>query len=179
MKKSLWIGVIALIVILGYVFVVSYKVKQAGNQSVFDGRNATFTIEGKTIALSNGESREQISNSSAQLITRYFGNETTGDLTGDGKPDVAFLVTQESGGSGIFYYAVVAIQTDDGYKTTNAFFVGDRIAPQSTYIPINSRELQVNYAIRNSGEPMTTAPSRGAVLLLKVTSEGLLEGLMK
>jgi hypothetical protein len=111
--------------------------------------------------------------------TRYFGNETRRDLNGDGEEDRAYLITQDGGGSGLFYYAVVDIKTPTGYKTTNAFFIGDRIAPQSLYIPKNSMELQVNYAERNPGEPMTTKPSRGVTKLLKVTPEGVLEGLMK
>lgn len=146
----------------------------------FDGRNATFSIDGRQVTLKNGVSEEEAAPGSAsKIITRYFGNEARGDLNFDGREDRAFLVTQEAGGSGFFYYAVAAIQTDSGYKTTNAFFVGDRIAPQPTYIPPNSGEIQVNYADRNEGEPMTAPLSRGVTLLLKVTPEGVLEGLMK
>lgn len=150
------------------------------NNDSFDGKNISFTIDGKLITLVNGLSETPAApDSVSKIITRYFGNEAVGDLTRDGKPDTAFLITQETGGSGIFYYAVVAIKTDNGYKTTNAFFIGDRIAPQSTYIPKDSMELQVNYAERKQGEPMTAQPSMGATLLLKVTPGGILEGLMK
>jgi len=92
---------------------------------------------------------------------------------------MAFIVTQSTGGSGLFYYAVVALNTPTGYKTTNAFFIGDRISPQSTEIHSDSEELHINFAERKAGEPFTTPPSVGAVLLLKVTSSGMLEGLMK
>jgi hypothetical protein len=95
----------------------------------------------------------------------------------DGIEDAAFLITQDQGGSGTFFYAVVAIKTPTGYKYTNAFFIGDRIAPQSNRIDNN--ELSVFYAERNPGEPMTTKPSVGAVKLLKVNKNGVLEGLMK
>lgn len=176
MKKCILVCVV--VAVIAVVF-VSRSGKKEPTAQGFDGRNSTFILEGKLVTLVNGESRESIPNSSAQTVTRYFGNETSGDLTGDGKPDAAFLVTQEGGGSGLFYYVVVAVKTDTEYKTTNAFFIGDRISPQSTYIPQNSRELQVNFAMRNPGEPMTTPPSKGAVLLLKVTPQGVLEGLMK
>jgi hypothetical protein len=147
---------------------------------VFDPRNATYEIEGKEILLINGEAQiETTPGSASKTIVRYFGNEVEGDLNGDGLKDKAFLITQDGGGSGLFYYAVVALKIVDGYKITNSFFIGDRIAPQSTYIPLNSMELQVNYAERKLGEPMTSEPSVGAVKLLKVTSEGVLEGLMK
>ncbi len=146
----------------------------------FDPKNSTFRIEDREVTLVDGVSEEPAAPSSTnKVVTRYFGNEAYGDLNGDGQDDVAFLVAQEGGGSGLFYYAVVAIKTDTGYKTTNAFLIGDRVSPQSTYIPKNSSELQVNYAERKVGEPMTTQPSVGATLLLKVTPAGVLEGLMR
>lgn len=183
-KKPLLLVILFLAVII--FFSISQR-KQINNLptseqeiSHFDGKNSSFTIDGKLITLISGISRTSITPGSvSETITRYFGNETTGDLNNDGKDDYAFLVNQETGGSGVFYYVVVAIKTDNGYKTTNAFFVGDRIAPQSTYIPKGSQELQVNYAQRRAGEPMTASPSEGATLLLKVTKDGVLEGLMK
>lgn len=156
------------------------KITPSENETTFDGKNSTFKINGTTVTLKNGLSQTAIAPGSASKITtKYFGNEAVGDLNGDKQNDVAFLVTQDTGGSGLFYYAVVAIKTATGFKTTNAFLVGDRIAPQSTYIPKNSMELHVNYAERRPGEPMTAQPSQGAVLLLKVTPAGVLEGLMK
>ncbi len=109
---------------------------------------------------------------------QYFGNEAVGDLNGDGKDDKAYLVTKTSGES-IAYYAVVELQTSNGSEKTNPFFIGNDIAPQSTYIPKNSMELQVNYAERKPGDPLSVQPSVGAVKLLKVNSSGVLEGLMK
>lgn len=145
----------------------------------FNGKNATFVIEGTEVTLTDGISEIETPESSTAIVTEYFGNTAEGDLTGDSKADVAFLVTQDPGGSGFFYYVVVAIKTETGYKTTNAFYVGDRIAPQSTEIHSDSRELHVNYADRRDDEPMTALPSQGKVLLLKVTPDGVLEGLMK
>ncbi len=186
-KSTLAWLVVALVVIAAAIAFLSYKTAEAPvvppssqGQGAFDGKNATFTIDGASVTLSGGVSEVSAAPGSASMITtRYFGNEATGDLNGDGLPDVAFLITQDTGGSGLFYYAVAAIQTTSGYKTTNAFLIGDRIAPQSTYIPINSQEIQVNYAERKPGEPMTAQPSVGATLLLKVTSAGVLEGLMR
>jgi hypothetical protein len=92
---------------------------------------------------------------------------------------LVFLITQSTGGTGTFYYAAVAYRTPTGYKLTNTFFVGDRIAPQSTEIKEDSKEIHINFAERKKGEPMTAEPSVGVTLLLKVTPEGVLEGLMK
>lgn len=176
------IAIILAILMLGAGWYLSTRPKDTAtttNATSFDGKNATFIIESTEVTLTDGISEIETSESSADIVTEYFGNTAEGDLTGDGKTDIAFLVTQNPGGSGFFYYVVVAIKTDTGYKTTNAFYVGDRIAPQSTEIHSDSRELHVNYADRRDDEPMTAIPSQGKVLLLKVTPDGILEGLMK
>lgn len=149
-------------------------------QGAFDAGNSTFTLDGQPISLQNGVSSiPSAPGSASATTTRYIGHERRGDLNNDGQEDIAFMVTQDGGGSGLFYYAVAAIKTADGYKTTNGFLIGDRIAPQSIAIPRNANELQVNFADRRPGEPMSTPPSAGRVLLLKVTPQGVLEGLMK
>ena len=185
-KKTLisFIVVIA-VVIVGIFFLTRDTNKvvstiSSEENATFDGKNANFTVEGSEVVLVQGVSEVSVvPDSASKTTTRYFGNEARGDLNGDGLEDVAFLVTQDTGGSGLFYYAVVALKTGAGYKTTNAFLVGDRIAPQSTEIYSDSKELHINFAERKVGEPMTTPPSVGAVLLLKVTPEGVLEGLME
>lgn len=145
--------------------------------AAFDGKNASFTLGGKSITLVNGISETPIEDASAMMTTRYFGREATGDLNGDGLQDHAFMITRTTGGSGTFYYVVVALRTSEGYETTNAFLVGDRIDPQS--MEIHARELHVNYADREVDEPMTAQPSEQKVLLLKVSSNRVLEGLME
>lgn len=182
-KTYITILAIVLIVIIAGLYFFNSKSEITSTEEVegnaFDGRNTTFTLNGKQVTLTHGESRETISNSSAEVITKYFGNEASGDLNADGQEDRAFLVTQSSGGSGTFYYVVAALQSNGQYKTTNAFFVGDRIAPQPTEIHSQTGELRVNFADRKDDEPMTATPSQGKVLLLKVTPDGTLEGLMK
>ena len=187
MNKNLSIGLVILAVIgIGAYFFMNQSAEETENspqphvqEPTFDGRNASFTVDGKSVVLVNGVSETPVENSSAQITTRYFGNEAKGDLNGDGLEDQAFLVSQNTGGSGTFYYVVVALKYYEGYKTTNAFLVGDRIAPQSTEIHADGRELHVNYADRKQGEPMTARPSEGKVLLLKVAPGGVLEGLMR
>lgn len=146
----------------------------------FDPKNATYDIDGQSVTLVGGISEVLSAPGSAtKITTSYFGNEAYGDIDGDDDNDAAFLITQDTGGTGIFYYVVVALRTPTGYKLTNTFFVGDRITPQSTEIKEDSKELHVNFAERKKGEPMSAESSVGATLLLKVTPEGVLEGLMK
>lgn len=142
------------------------------------GRNASFTMDGTLITLVDGVSEAPIQNSSARTTTRYLGPESEGDLNGDRLDDLAFWILQDTGGSGTFYYVVVALKTGTGYTTTNAFFVGDRITPQPLQVRADAKELHVNFVDRASDDPMTTPPSEPKVLILKVTSDGRLAGLM-
>ncbi len=102
---------------------------------------------------------------------KYFGNEATGDLNGDGQSDVAFIITYDGGGSGTFYYAVAALKTGDGYTGTNGVLLGDRIAPQATQI--QNGQVIINYSDRKPTDPMTTPPSVGVSKYLKVSGAQL------
>lgn len=129
--------------------------------------NTTYIIEGRRVTLTDGYAEAAtVPGSALKTVTRYFGNSATGDLNGDGKPDVGFILTQNSGGSGMFYYAAVALKTAHGYQGTNAVLLGDRVAPQTT--EIRNGELIVNYAERKASEPMTTPPSVGVSAYLSV-----------
>ena len=133
-----------------------------------DPKNISYTIDGTQVTLVNGSSeREAAPGSASRIVTRYFGNEVTTDLNADGVADVAFLLTQETGGSGVFYYVVPAIKSGDTYRGGKALFIGDRIAPQTT----EAKEggiIVVNYADRKSGESFATSPSIGKSLRLKL-----------
>ena len=141
---------------------------------VVDPRNATYIIEGKEFTLVNGKSEKEIAPGSAsKIITQYFGNDVKADFNGDGIEDVAFLLTQDSGGSGKFYYVAVALSLKDGYKGTNAILLGDRIAPQTT--EFKNGEIVVNYADRKLDESMATIPSVGVTKYFKVSDGKLVE----
>lgn len=171
---------IGIVLIIGAGWYLYKHPTASTTQEAFDGRNTTFTIDGKEVRLVNGVSEtEAAPGSASKIVTRYFGNDFTKDFTGDSVSDTAYLVTQTTGGSGVFYYAIVAMKTESGWKNTNAFFIGDRIAPQNIYSPGGTTEIHVNHARRKEGEPMTAQPSLGAVTLLKVTKDGVLEGLME
>lgn len=130
-------------------------------------KDGTYLVNDESVTLEDGVAKEPIVPGSASVkTTRYFGNEAMGDLNGDGKADVAFILTQESGGSGIFYYIAAAIAQDDGYTGTNAVLIGDRISPQTTRI--QGGQVIVNYADRASGEPMSVMPSIGKTTYLQI-----------
>ena len=140
------------------------------NLPVSDPKNATYTIDGQKVTLVNGLSEVAAAPGSASKITTmYFGNAVTADLNGDGRPDSAFILTQDTGGSGTFYYIVAALNTPNGYIGSQGFLLGDRIAPQTTEMshdPKTPNVIVVNYADRAPGESFAVAPSVGKSLWL-------------
>lgn len=173
MKKVL-IGAFAGIILAAGSFFIfnSYTRQETQVIAASSYKDGTYLIEGLRVKLENGVAiTETAPGSSSKIVTRYFGNELKTDLNGDGREDVAFLLTQERGGSGTFFYAVAALNADRGYVGSDGYFLGDRIAPQSTNESQNPRHKYVvvfNYADRAPGEPMTTRPSVGKSVYLKL-----------
>ena len=148
-----------------------------------DYKDAEYIIDGEPVKLTNGVAEtEGASGSASKVITRYFGNELVTDLDGDGKDDdVAFILTRDYGGSGTFFYAVAAINTDKGYVGSDGYLLGDRIAPMATNLSPNPKHKYVvtfNYADRAPGEPMTTKPSIGKSVYLKLNVEHMRWGIV-
>ena len=140
-----------------------------------DYRNAEYVIEGQRIKLVDGLAEAETSPGSAsRIVTRYFGNELKTDLNDDGREDVVFMLTQQRGGSGTFFYAVAALNTEAGYLGSDGYLLGDRIAPQTTVVSRNPRHKSVivlNYADRRPDEPMTAQPSVGKSVYLKLNAD--------
>lgn len=177
-KTYLVLTVLVVTFVAGFVMLKSYSNEEVGSQVLAqDYKSATYIIEGRSITLTDGLSEiEAVPGSAAKISTRYFGNEVKHDLNDDGREDVAFLVTQETGGSGVFFYLVAALNTPDGYVGSHGIFLGDRIAPQTTEIDEgkttrgSSRQnvIVVNYAVRLPNEPFTASPSVGKSLWVKL-----------
>ena len=142
-----------------------------------DPQNTTYLIDGQEIALVNGVAEKELAPGSAsKQVTRYFGNVIDIDLNSDGLMDSAFLLVQDNGGSGTFYFVAAAIRTQDGYTGTNGIFLGDRIAPQSTTLdPNNSSQFIVNYADRAPNDPMSAQPTLGVSRTFKLENGTVVE----
>ena len=170
--NKLIFALLAVIILVGGFFVLNSYMYQE-KQGPTDYKDATYLIEGEPVTLVDGVAETEAAPGSAtKTITRYFGNEVKGDLNGDMINDLAFILTQETGGSGTFYYVVGAIQNaDNTYEGTHAVLLGDRIAPQTTEMsrnPNHKNVIVVNYADRAPGEPMTAQPSVGKSIWLKL-----------
>lgn len=171
MKNKIIFVVVGLLVIVG----IGVAMQKFGGQKITppvtsDGgatspKDATYTIEGQAVTLTDGSSAVLTGpNSTTKVTTQYFGDAVTHDFDGDGRPDTAFILTQNSGGSGTFYYVVAALNTANGYVGSQGFFLGDRIAPQTVEMsqdPRTPNVIVVNYADRKPTDSFTTPPSVG------------------
>lgn len=180
-KGIVW--VIAVVVVLAGGFWIWKSSPSASEQvSIVDHKNAEYVIEGQPVKLIDGVAETQAAPGSAsKIITRYFGNELKTDLNNDGREDVVFLLTQETGGSGTFYYVVAAVRTETGYIGSDGYLLGDRIIPQTTELSHNPRHrnvVVVNYADRSPGEPITTQLSVGKSVYLKLNPETMQWGVV-
>ncbi len=173
MKKTIGI-LIVIAIIIGGIFWYINRVETTTVATVSGYKDSTYLIQGEQVTLINGKAETAVSGSSSKNVTQYFGNLAEGDLNSDGRPDAVFFLTQSGTGSGTFYYAVAAIKNSDNtYKGTNAVFLGDRIAPQT--IEIKNSSITVNYSDRKPNEPMTTSPSVGKTMYLRVVGSSLEE----
>jgi len=159
MKKIIIVLSAFILLISGFLAFNSYlyNEKQIDSSFTADYRQTEFLIDGERMVIG-----EQL---------QYFGNELITDLNNDGQDDVVFLVTHAPGGSGTFFYVVAALASEEGYVGSDGYLLGDRIAPQSTHSSQNPRHINaivVNYVDRNPGEPMTTDPSLGKSVYLKI-----------
>jgi hypothetical protein len=182
MNKFL-IPVVVIVIIAAGLFALRSYVFGGMQATTASYKDAAFILEGQKVQLIDGVAvMEAAPGSASKITTRYFGNELKADLNGDGREDVAFILTQDNGGSGTFYYAVAALKTDTGYAGSDGYLLGDRIAPQSTNISSNPRQKNVvvfNYADRAAGEPMTAAPSVGKSAYLKLDPASMQWGIVE
>ncbi len=103
------------------------------------------------------------------VATNYFGNEVSGDLDGDGNLDRAFIITEETGGSGTFFYLTALLKTDKKEVSAGKIFLGDRITPQST--SFENGIITINFADRKPTDSFVTAPSVGRSLKIAYNKE--------
>ena len=188
MKKIAIVLLILSVIVIALFGFMIYKSRYLDKIMIVENRNllsihdGTYLIEGQQITLKNGISETEIApGSAAKVTTKYFGNEVAGDFDNDGREDRAFLLTQNSGGSGTFYYVVALLNTEKGFIGSAGFLLGDRIAPQMTNIDegktVSGTNRQnvivVNYADRNPGESFAVPPSVGKSIWLKLDPKTL------
>jgi heat shock protein HslJ len=175
MKKTLiWLVVVVLVVVVAFFALNAYIYNEKqGDGPVQSYKDASYVIDGNVVTLKDGKAEtEAAPGSASKIVTTYFGNEAKGDFDNDGREDVAFLLTQQTGGSGTFYYVVAALNKETGYEGSQGLLLGDRIAPQTT--EVNEKGfVVVNYAERKPNESFDVQPSVAKTLVLKLDTEAM------
>lgn len=175
MKKTPLILTALVLVILGVLIYKSTTTKNNmpnNNETQVDIHDGTYIIAGQNVTLKNGISEvDAAPGSASKIITRYFGNDLRYDANNDGVLDDVFLLTQSTGGSGLFYYVVALTHTPTGDFGSDGILLGDRISPQTINLDeANGKKnvIVVNYADRKANESFATAPSVGKSIWLKL-----------
>ena len=164
------IGLLSIVAILVVYFLVVNLLTSLNTNEVeivneADVSSSIFVIDNKEFALVDGVAEKEIvPGAASREVLRIFGQPVYGDLDNDDDIDAAVLLEYTAGGSGVFYYAVLALLEGDGYRTTNALLLGDRIAPQT--VNIDSGRAVYNYAVRKDDDSFATPPSIGKSLYI-------------
>ena len=172
--------IIIVVVVLGSIF---YKFSTGNDVNLINNNpeknlqinihDGTYKIGEESITLKNGlEIRDIVPGSASKLITKYWGNDLITDLDGNGTEDRAFIITQQTGGTGTFYYVTAMLNTKNGQVTVPGILLGDRISPQNMNLEAGGI-LDVNYVDRKPGESFVINPSLGKILRLRVDPKSL------
>lgn len=136
------------------------------------------TIDKESFTLIDGVAEKPAApGSSAMNTVRVVGEEVPGDVTGDFRPEVAMLLSNDPGGSGTFYYAVLAVQNADGsWRATNPLPLGDRITPEG--IEFTGGKFVYTFLDHAPGQSMADAPTvtKQVVIRFDPTSERISAG---
>lgn len=165
------ISIIAIVIFIGVGLYIISKNTPVGpltkNSSL---KNIAVNIGNESFKLVDGKAEKDIVAGSATKNKVFlFGEPVLGDLDKDGDNDAALLLVNEPGGSGTFYYSVLAIYTDGVYKATDAMLLGDRISPQT--VEIQDGRAVYNFAERKVGESFQVPPSIGKSIWVNYDSK--------
>ncbi|MGB3922129.1 MAG: hypothetical protein WBL19_02530 [Minisyncoccia bacterium] len=168
MKKKVTFTLIVLLVLglIGYLFLrdkdsnvsVGEPVVDEGGVPRQDPSNATFTIDGEAIKLTDGKNETSVAPGSSFVEeTSILENRAYGDINADGKEDTVLFLVRYGAGSGTFVYLAAFVSGPVTYRGSNAIFLGDRISPES--IAISGEIITAEYLDRKPDEPMASEPT--------------------
>jgi len=127
-----------------------------------DPSNATFRIGTESVTLVNGRAeRESAPGSAAKVVTMLTNARASGDLDGDGRADTIVVLSQQSGGSGTFYYVAALLNGATGVTALPGVLLGDRIVVNSARVDGGS--VIVDLLDRAPGQPLTASPTVATV----------------
>lgn len=118
-------------------------------------QNATYAgIYDQPVLLVNGtyEGEPFVEGGMARPVVIYSGVRTSGDLDGDGAQDAAVILSENSGGSGMFTYLAALFNQDGQPVNTDTVLLGDRV--QVTRLSIENGVIVVEMLAAGPQDPL-------------------------
>lgn len=157
MKKSgLIVAALVLVAAAAGILFTVFRGGHSGPPPASATDGLTVTIGEQNFTLVNGTATKEIAPGSTETV-RVIGEPVTGDASGDGRPDTALLLADDPGGSGTFYYAVLAIDDGGSWRATNALPLGDRIKPEK--VQYADGQFVYHFLERKPDQPMAAEPT--------------------
>lgn len=100
------------------------------------------------------------------------GPVARGDLTGDGQPDAAVLLTSNDGGSGTFIYLATVELRDGAWRNSATTPLGDRVRPQ--VLTIENGRISLALLSHDADDP-ACCPSLATTRQFQLADEQLVE----
>jgi heat shock protein HslJ len=127
-----------------------------GHAPPVDLANATYAgIYPHPVTLTNGRYEGEpfvAGGASRPVVTLIDGLTARGDLNGDGAPDAAVLLVEDSGGSGSFVYLAAMGFSEAGARNLGTVGLGDRA--QIRDLAVADGQILVDMVVAGEGDPM-------------------------
>lgn len=176
MKTKLAFFVLLVLVLVGVVAYAMFMGRGTSyhepgyEKAVFPGSplDAHYMLGDREIALADGVSEvEIVPGAASKAVTQVIGEPVWGDMNDDGLEDAALVLAHSEGGSGTFYYTVIAISDGEGYLGTNGVLLGDRI--NVVDVSIHDGVVFVRYAGHSALQAMAEEPTEQMTQYLRLT----------
>lgn len=171
-RLYVWLLVAALAAVALLLLVMRSTVNRQGSLADSSAvENLTVIIDQQSFDLRDGVAEVAAGpGSSATNTLSIVGDPVSGEVGADGRTGTALLLRNDPGGSGIFYYAVLAINDGEHYHATNALPLGDRIVPKG--IDVTDGRFAYRFLERRPGEPMAAEPSVEKTVVVRLDPAG-------
>ena len=127
-------------------------------------RNAPYALgildSRQVVPLTNGVYETGVPGGADFISVRVLDFVANGDLNGDGRDEVAALVSENYGGTGVFVFLVVYADVDGTLTYQNSVIVDDR--PQVNALSIENGEIFLDAVVHGTDEPMCCPTLRTA-----------------
>lgn len=136
--------------------------------------DATYRIEGEEVTLAQGVAEVSAAPGSASVVrTEVVGEPIVLQGMQEGSEVYALTLQQVTGGTGVFYYAALALKDEDGFLGSEAVYLGNRI--ENIALSPWGELVRVSYVGRATSTSFAEAPDQEVIRYFYVLGASLLE----